>query len=1031
MKRKIISWVLALAMGFGLLSGARITVFAEDDVTTLSFSDGAIGETVSGSGYSISIDSDTSAPTLTITAAGIYKLTGSCDEGAVVVKKGLNDVVLILSDLTLSSSSTAPIVIGKATTAAIHLEGTNVLSDNEDPEDESDAFEGAAIKVKSAAEVTFCGDGDLTVNANAKNGIKGGSTASLIFNQSGTIRVSGSYSGYATTAGAYNNGIACDGSLVFNQGIFDIDAANDGIKSAPEATDESEGTEIDTDSAGMVTIHGGTFDISTDGDGIQADTALTVTNGSIGIQTMSGCGTDGTKYRTNGNTGSAYAFDPDTMSCKGLKASGDRAEEAGIEPAVTITGGDFVLNCADDAIHSDAFVTVTGGSFDISSGDDGMHADTTLELGTEDGTVARDPEVTVQCSYEGLEGGTVYIYQGRYFVNASDDGVNAAGGSDSSGSDTGGGFNPGGAHGPGGSAGQSTGSNDYNIYIHGGSLYVNCSGDGLDSNGGLYLTGGTQEIFSQSSGDNSAIDADGTISIDGAVVFTAGANPVMDPVNASWFGSSQKYKTLNTSLSSGRIVNATLSGTVLYSTKLPKAAGFFMYSAPSLSAVPSLAAASSLTACRSGSWGHSWDSGTVTAEASDTSEGLMTYTCTACGASETRTLPATVSVSACDHTAQVQEETSDEGYAITFKTNGHAGINIYYTQDYSSADETNVTSAVSRDAGTGEPDSSGSGQCNFTVVPDDGYELSGDPVISGNYKNLKGPSDTGMENTYRITKITGDLTVTVSTAASEEDVPVTGVTLDQDSLLLGGHDCAQLTAEVLPEDASNKTVSWQSSDTNVVTVDDTGLVTAVYRGKATVTVVTDDGQKTAECAVTVEFGDVMPGHVRYKVVSWGADNKIANGYKATNLFGVDDSCTRGQFVMLLWKLAGKPAPKSLTPAFQDVSTDNTFFRAVQWAYGEGITKGVTKTLFGVNQYCTRAQAMTFLWRYNGCPKSNSTYTFNDDPLPNATQQKAIMWGAKNGITGGTRNADGTKSFRPKDPCTRGHIMHFLYKMSLL
>ena len=245
--------------------------------------------------------------------------------------------------------------------------------------------------------MTFCGDCNLNIVANAKNGIKGGSTASLVFNQTGTINISGSakYYGATTTGAAVNNGIACDGSIIINQGTYIIKAANDGIKSAPDATDETEGTTIDTDSAGTVTINGGTFDIDVDGDGINADTELNINGGTFDIQTWKG-------YSVWNDTLA------DAYSCKGLKASGDRAEEAGIEPALNITGGTFNLNTGDDAVHSDAYVTVTGGTFTIKTGDDGMHGDTSLILGTENG-YERDPDVTSNNSYEGLEGGTVYI----------------------------------------------------------------------------------------------------------------------------------------------------------------------------------------------------------------------------------------------------------------------------------------------------------------------------------------------------------------------------------------------------------------------------------------------------------------------------------------------------------------------------------------------------------------------------------------------------------------------------------------------
>ena len=254
-------------------------------------------------------------------AAGTYRITGSCSEGAIIVSKGLSGVTLILDDLTLASSSTAPIVVKKSATVNIHLEGTSTLADNEDPANETstdttvaEAFEGAAVKVKSGSTVTFCGSGNLNVSANAKNGIKGGSTASLIFNQSGTINVSGNakYYGASTSGAAVNNGITCDGSIVINQGTYIIKAANDGIKSAPDATNETEGTTIDTESAGTVTINGGTFDVDVDGDGIQANTALNINGGTFDIQTWKG-----------------YSVWNDTLansySCKGLKASGDRA----------------------------------------------------------------------------------------------------------------------------------------------------------------------------------------------------------------------------------------------------------------------------------------------------------------------------------------------------------------------------------------------------------------------------------------------------------------------------------------------------------------------------------------------------------------------------------------------------------------------------------------------------------------------------------------------------------------------------------
>lgn len=777
--KKVCSLFLAIVMLVSIMP-FPVAYASSNETATLTFSESGITETQAGSGYTID------GTALTITAAGTYRITGSCSEGSVVVSKSLSDVTLILDNLTLSSSSTAPVVIKKSSTVIIHLEGTSTLTDNEDPDNETssdatvaDAFEGAAIKVKSGSTVTLCGEGNLNIVANAKNGIKGGSTAALIFNGSGTVAVTGSgkYYGGTKSGAAVNNGIACDGSMVFNQGTFVIKATGDGIKSAPDATDETEGTTIDTDSAGTVTINGGTFDIDVDGDGIQADTALTINGGTFDIQTWKG-------YSVWNDTLA------DAYSCKGLKASGDRAEEAGYDPTLTITGGTFTLNTGDDAVHSDAYVTVTGGTFTINTGDDGMHADTSLILGTENG-LARDPDVTINHSYEGLEGGTVYVYSGRYYVIASDDGVNAAGGS-SSGSDTGAGggntFNPGGGR-PGGNQGgprsSTSSSSDYNIYIYGGDLYVNCDGDGLDSNGGLYLYGGQQAVFSmKSGGDNTAIDADGTILIQGATIFTAGTTGMDGTASSSWFGSNQKYATNSSSRSAGTILNtkAGSSGSVILSYKLPKTVNYVMASWPSSvsSSTPSFATASSVTSCKGGSWSHSWNSGVITTASTSTSTGILTYTCTGCGATETQTIPMTVAVDACDHSVEDgTDTTTDEGFTVTFA--GDAGVNsitVYETQDTTGTSESvsATGTTVSRDSDSGNPDSTGSGQVNFTVVLNDGYALSSITATSGTYKNIKGPSDTGLANTYRITKITADTTVTITTVECEHGTIADGTT---------------------------------------------------------------------------------------------------------------------------------------------------------------------------------------------------------------------------------------------------------------
>ena len=130
----------------------------------MTFSNTAVTETVSGIGYTID------GTTLTISAAGVYKIKGKCSEGSIVVSKSLDNVTLIFDSLSLTSAQTAPVVVKKGSNVTIHLDGTSTLTDNEDAstEDTNEDFEGAAIKVKSGSNVTFCGEGTLNVYGNAK-----------------------------------------------------------------------------------------------------------------------------------------------------------------------------------------------------------------------------------------------------------------------------------------------------------------------------------------------------------------------------------------------------------------------------------------------------------------------------------------------------------------------------------------------------------------------------------------------------------------------------------------------------------------------------------------------------------------------------------------------------------------------------------------------------------------------------------------------------------------------------------------------
>ena len=176
------------------------------------------------------------------------------------------------------------------------------------------------------------------------------------------------------------------------------------------------------------------------------------------------------------------------------------------------------------------------------------------------------------------------------------------------------------------------------------------------------------------------------------------------------------------------------------------------------------------------------------------------------------------------------------------------------------------------------------------------------------------------------------------------------------------------------------------------------------------------------------FDDVPATHSYQKHVYWAVDRGYAAGYtgKKLGLFGVNDNITRGQVMMMLWRAAGKPEPKSSKQTFKDVPTSNNFYKAIQWGVEEGITGGYSGDragYFGVNDSCTRGQIATFLWRFAGKPApEKNKQTFKDVPTSH-NFYKAIQWASEQGITAGY--SDGT--FGINKTCTRGHCVTFLHR----
>ncbi len=167
--------------------------------------------------------------------------------------------------------------------------------------------------------------------------------------------------------------------------------------------------------------------------------------------------------------------------------------------------------------------------------------------------------------------------------------------------------------------------------------------------------------------------------------------------------------------------------------------------------------------------------------------------------------------------------------------------------------------------------------------------------------------------------------------------------------------------------------------------------------------------------------DDVPDNVFYSdPVAWAYRSGITTGTDSRH-FSPAASCTRAQAMTFLWKQQGSPDVTPYTD-FIDVYSEVFYAKPVSWGVSKGITSGVGSRLFGSNQSCTRAQIVTFLWKANGEPEATEIHQMSDVP-ESAFYYKAVQWAIEKGITSGTKPG----MFSPNDPCTRGQIVTFLYK----
>ncbi len=389
---------------------------------------------------------------LTISSAGTYSISGKLNDGQIIVDtKDAATVVLVLNGADITNTTGAAIYVANAEKTVITLaDGTeNHVTDgasyvSKDATDEPNAT------VFSHDDLTINGSGALTVKANYNNGIA----------SKDDLKITGG----AITVTAVNDGIKGRDSIVVKDGIITVKAGGDGLQSNNDEDVKK----------GYIAIEGGTFNITAGMDGIQAETRLLVSGGNVTLLT--------------GGGSTRKAAD----SAKGLKAG----------VALSVTGGVFSVNAADDALHSNGSITISGGEFLLASADDGIHADAALEVSG--GTVR------ITKSYEGIESNQITINAGNIHLVASDDGINGPGSS--------GGAAMQGRPGPGGFE-----SGDSHLSINGGYLAVDALGDGIDINGAIDMTGGTVIVNGPTANNNGALDYLGAFNVTGGFLVAAGS----------------------------------------------------------------------------------------------------------------------------------------------------------------------------------------------------------------------------------------------------------------------------------------------------------------------------------------------------------------------------------------------------------------------------------------------------------------------------------------------------------------------------
>ncbi|MGN0631273.1 MAG: carbohydrate-binding domain-containing protein [Ruminococcus sp.] len=504
------------------------TEYDEDDMTcTYDSFDAEIK--LSGTSAEVTGSKDsvqTAGSDITITKGGTYYISGTLADGQLRVS-GTEKVKLYLDGVSVSNSDGAALVCTNEKRTVISLADG---SDNSFSDGGSYTIsdEDAAAAVYAKDKLTINGIGTLNVNGNVSEGIVSKDDLKIT---GGLINVN-----------AANNGVKGTDSVSVCGGSLNIISGNDALKS----------TKADNAEKGWVAIDGGSIDINAGGDGIQAESTLEITAGQINIVTTGEIVTDSNddfggmqggrggmpfsgdipedRNETAAESAMPAAFmqtsdtsQEDSASSKGLKSCED----------LTVSGGTFTINSTDHCIHSGGAMNITGGNLALSSSSAkgiSSHGELTVS--------GSETAINIEKCTEGIESKSVMNIDGGNIriLGAADDGFN-----------TGGSENP-----------------DHTMNINGGTVYINSSCDGVDSNGDINFSGGLLIVSGPTSGGDGSLDSDGTMTLSGGTVLGLSSHGMMEyPAGC--------MMTTSLNVSAGETISVTdKDGNLIIAVKTPK-----------------------------------------------------------------------------------------------------------------------------------------------------------------------------------------------------------------------------------------------------------------------------------------------------------------------------------------------------------------------------------------------------------------------------------------------------------------------------